>query len=117
MDRYEKHLFICLNEREPDNPKGCCKHKGSEEIFRAFRRQLSELGLGERFKASKAGCLANCERGVTVVVYPDGVWYKQVTLADVPTIIHEHLLQNRPVEALRLFPQTRHFEDGTPPES
>jgi (2Fe-2S) ferredoxin len=107
MDRYEKHLFVCLNERDPDNPKGCCQHKGSEEVFRAFRKQLSERGLKERFKASKAGCLASCENGITVVVYPEGVWYKQVTVDDVLGIIDEHLLQNRPVTSLRLFPQDK----------
>jgi len=105
MDRYEKHLFVCLNERDPDNPKGCCKSKGSEEVFRAFRKQLAEMGLKERFKVSKAGCLANCELGVTVVVYPEGIWYKQVTVGDVPKIINEHILHRRPVASLRLFPK------------
>jgi (2Fe-2S) ferredoxin len=105
MDRYEKHIFVCLNERDPDNPKGCCKSKGSEEVFREFRKQLSDLGLKERFKTSKAGCLASCELGITVVVYPEGVWYKQIKVEDVQRIIDEHLLQSRPVESLRLFPQ------------
>ena len=105
MERYEKHIFVCQNEREPENPKGCCKSKGSEEVFRAFRKQLADLGLKERFKASKAGCLANCEKGVTVVVYPEGVWYQKISTGDVSTIITEHLLHNRPVDALRLFPE------------
>lgn len=103
MERFEKHIFVCLNERAADNPKGCCMSKGSEEVFRAFRKQLADMDMKERFKVSKAGCLSSCENGTTVVVYPEGIWYQKITVDDVPQIIEEHFLQNRPVAALRLF--------------
>ena len=32
MSRFDCHFFICTNRRDPDNPKGCCASKGSEEI-------------------------------------------------------------------------------------
>jgi (2Fe-2S) ferredoxin len=37
-----------------------------------------------------------------VIVYPEGVYYGKVTLADVNEIVEEHLVNNRPVERLRL---------------
>jgi len=40
--------------------------------------------------------------GPTIVVYPDGVWYKNVTEADVPVILDEHIVKGKPVERLRL---------------
>jgi (2Fe-2S) ferredoxin len=38
-----------------------------------------------------------------VVVYPEGVWYGRVTEADVPEIIEQHLMRDRPVDRLRLY--------------
>ena len=101
MGRFEKHIFICTNERSPDDPRGCCAAKQSHEIAAKFKEELHQRGLKGKMRANKAGCLDLCEEGPTVVVYPDGVWYKQVTVADVPEIVEAHLIGNRPVERLR----------------
>ncbi len=39
--------------------------------------------------------------GVSVVVYPEGVWYGRVTVADVPEILEKHIVGGMPVERLR----------------
>ena len=57
--------------------------KGSEEVRDAFKRLLHEKGLKGRMRANAAGCLDQCSRGVTVVVYPEQVWYGAVTVANV----------------------------------
>ena len=36
-----------------------------------------------------AGCLDQCERGPTVVIYPQGIWYGGVQPDDVPRILDE----------------------------
>lgn len=105
MSRFEKHIFICTNERPPDNPKGCCAAKQAQEIAARFKDELHRRGLKSRMRANKAGCLDLCELGPAVVVYPEGVWYQRVTLDDVPEIVEAHLLGNRPVERLRVREQ------------
>ncbi len=100
--RFEKHIFICTNQRPPDNPKGCCAAKNSEAIAAKFKEELHKRGLKGKMRANKAGCLDMCELGPTVVVYPEGVWYKQVKLEDVEEIIDAHLIGNKPVERLRM---------------
>ncbi len=102
MPHYEKHVFICVNRRDPSNPKGCCAAKGSEQIRERFKKELAERGLRGRMRANAAGCLDQCENGCTVVVYPEQVWYGHVTPDDVNQIIEEHPLGGRPVERLRL---------------
>jgi (2Fe-2S) ferredoxin len=98
----DRHVFICTNRREPGNPKGDCASKGSEEVREAFKRLLSERGLKGRIRANAAGCLDQCARGVTVVVYPEQVWYGGVKVEDVPEIVEQHLIGDVPVERLRM---------------
>jgi (2Fe-2S) ferredoxin len=101
MPRFEKHIFICTNERSPDDPKGSCAAKNSHAIAAKFKEELHLRGLRGKMRANKAGCLDLCELGPAVVVYPDGVWYKQVAETDVPEIVEAHLIGNCPVERLR----------------
>jgi (2Fe-2S) ferredoxin len=102
MPHYEKHIFICTNRRDEGNPKGSCAQKGSEQVREAFKKQVHERGLKATMRANAAGCLDQCEHGVTVVVYPEQVWYGHVTPGDVNEIIESHLVGGVPVERLRL---------------
>jgi len=102
MARFRKHLFICVNEREDADPRGCCAAKGSREVAAAFKSRLHALGLKRLVRANQAGCLDQCARGVTVVVYPEGVWYGHVTVGDVDEIVEKHVLGGEPVQRLVL---------------
>ena len=102
MAKFQKHLFICVNERDPSDPKGCCAAKGSQEIAAAFKRKLHERGLKRIVRVNKAQCLDQCAHGATCVVYPEAVWYGGVTLADVDEIVESHLVGGKPVERLVL---------------
>lgn len=100
MPHFEKHVFICTNERDKDNPKGDCKHKGSEDIREVFKKGLHERGLKKTMRANAAGCLDQCAYGPAVVVYPEQIWYTVPTKADAEEIIEKHLVGGVPVERL-----------------
>jgi len=101
---YERHVFICLNERPAGNARGDCTRKGSPLVLARFKELVETLKLKPRIRAQKCGCLDTCENGVSVVVYPEAVWYKGVTVADVDEIVHSHLVGGVPVERLRQHP-------------
>jgi len=105
MKALERHLFVCVNERAPDNPKGCCCSKGAPEIRSRLKKLAFDAGLRGRVRINSAGCLDRCEAGVTIVVYPEAVWYGGVTTDDVEELFQEHVLAGRPVERLRLRPE------------
>ena len=101
MSKFEKHIFICTNQRPDGNPRGCCNPSGNAELHRAFKEKLAERGIpNSKVRANKAGCLDQCEAGPTVAVYPDAVWYGGVTPADVDEIIDSHIIGGHPVERL-----------------
>ena len=102
MKRFEKHIFVCENKRPDGHPKGCCADKNGVEIRALIKKRLKELGLSSSIRANAAGCLDACEHGATVVVYPEQIWYGGVTLDDVEQIIEEHLVNNKPVERLKI---------------
>lgn len=110
MSRYEKHIFICENERPADHPRGCCLHKGSSELKEIFKKRMKELGLNSRMRANAAGCLDACEHGPVIVIYPEQVWYGGVTKDDVEEIIQSHLLNDIPVK--RLLIKDRKFNQN-----
>lgn len=102
MPRYERHVFVCGNERPAGHPRGCCLAKGSDAVREALRSELARRGLNHRIRINKSGCLDQCEHGITVVVYPEQVWYGFVRPEDVPDIVEQHLVGGRPVERLML---------------
>jgi (2Fe-2S) ferredoxin len=102
MPQLERHLFVCVNQRDPANPKGCCAAKDAAEVRSRLKKLSHDANLRGRVRINSAGCLDQCAHGVTIVVYPEGVWYGGVTPDDVDELFREHVLGGRPVERLLL---------------
>ncbi len=102
MPKFDRHIFICTNQRAPENARGCCDSTGLGQLQLQFKKELAARGLKGKMRANKAGCLDQCEHGPTVVVYPEGIWYGGVTAADVPEIVESHLLHGIPVARLQM---------------
>src|ERR1700679_3141522 len=100
MAKFERHIFICTNQRDAEHPRGCCSPSGEGELHRLFKTNLAKRGIKGTVRANKSGCLDQCEVGPTVVVYPEAVWYGHVTPEDVDEIIESHIVGGRPLERL-----------------
>jgi (2Fe-2S) ferredoxin len=101
---YERHVFVCVNERSADNPKGCCASRDAHAVRSRLKKLAHDAGLRGRVRINSAGCLDQCAHGVTIVVYPEAVWYGHVTIDDIEELFREHVLGGRPVERLRIDP-------------
>ena len=102
MPTFQRHVFVCINERPADHPKGCCKSKGGPEVRDALKKALAARGIKGEVRANNAGCLDQCEQGVTVVVYPEQVWYGHVTVDDIEELVEKHIVGGEAVERLML---------------
>lgn len=100
MNMYERHVFVCTNERAKDHPRGCCHAKGSIEVRDALKVAIGARGLNKIVRGNAAGCLDACEHGVAMVIYPEGIWYGHVTVADVPEIVDRTIVNGEVIERL-----------------
>ena len=100
--RYALHLFVCENERPSGHPRGCCAGKGSRQVRQHLKDLIDEHGKKGKVRANAAGCLDQCELGVTMVVYPEGVWYKGVSVEAAEEIFRSHVLEGVPLEKYRM---------------
>jgi len=99
---YKQHVFFCTNERPDGHPRGCCKAKGSEKLRNYMKARAKEMGLAN-VRINSAGCLDRCELGPTMVIYPEGIWYRCNSMEDVDRILGEHLKNGNNVPELMLW--------------
>jgi (2Fe-2S) ferredoxin len=102
MPQRQRYLFVCINRREDDHPKGSCTARGSEEVRLALKEQLAARGLAKlEARVCVSSCLDQCSSGVCILVEPDHFFYGRVTVADVPEIV-EGIASGQRVERLVL---------------
>lgn len=90
--KYEKHIFICENIRDPKNDiLGCCGLKDGAKIATKLKKMVLDANLNKTVRVNRAGCLGDCRDGVVIVMYPAGIWLRNVTLEDVDTIFKEYI--------------------------
>lgn len=102
---YRLHVFCCTNQRA-DPSQISCGREGIADMRAYLKDRVKALGLPS-VRINSAGCLGRCAEGPVMVVYPDGIWYRYQTHADLDRILEEHLGGGRPVAALRLTDQRR----------
>lgn len=98
---YRVHVFCCTNQRPESHWRGCCSSRGSKALCDYMCRLGMVLGA-QRIRINHAGCMNVCEHGPVMVIYPDGVWYRYETQADVAEILRQHVIGGKRVERLLL---------------
>lgn len=101
---FKRHIFFCLNERS--NGEASCSQHRAQDAFEHCKRAVRAAGLNGAggVRVNKAGCQDRCAGGPVAVVYPEGVWYTYVDVADVDEIVQSHLRDGRLVSRLELDP-------------
>ena len=94
---YRSHVLVCGGTG--------CTSSNSQAIIEALETQIAEKGLSEEIKVIRTGCFGLCALGPIMIVYPEGSFYSQVKVEDIPEIVEEHLLKGRIVTRL-LYDET-----------
>lgn len=97
LDSSQKHVFLCVG---PD----CCSSDAGLATWEVLKKETARLGVP--CMRSKAACLRVCSGGPWMVVYPEGIWYGDVTTEKCLRIVREHLAAGNaiPEEIVREHP-------------
>jgi (2Fe-2S) ferredoxin len=88
MPQRKRYLFVCVNRRPDDAPKGSCAARGAEQVHAALKGALARQGMAvHEARPCTSSCLDVCSQGVVVLVEPDQVFLGKVTVEDVPAIV------------------------------
>ena len=99
---YEVHVFCCTNQRPATHRRGCCASKGSQALADYMCRRAMVTAAQRRIRVNVSGCLNLCELGPAMVIYPEGVWYRYETDADIEEILYRHVVRGERVERLMI---------------
>ena len=96
--RISHHLLLCAT---PTKAK-CCAPQDGAATWDALKRLVREHGLEDPQRAggvvlrSKVDCLRVCVKGPVLLVWPDGIWYGEISPERLERIVLEHVVQGKP---------------------
>ncbi len=94
---YRSHVLVCGGTG--------CTSSGSQAIIEKLEEEIKAKGLEHEVKVIRTGCFGLCALGPIMIVYPEGCFYSELKIEDVPEIVEEHLLKGRMVKRL-LYDET-----------
>ena len=89
---YRSHILVC-------GGTGCVS-SGCKEVQDSLKEELEKQDLRDEVKIIETGCHGFCEKGPIMIMYPEGVFYCEVTPEDMEELVEEHILKGRTVERL-----------------
>jgi len=86
-----RHVLLCTGPE-------CVSPEEGQKAWDELKAGISRANLSKYCFRTKVGCLRLCNQGPIAVVYPEGVWYKQMDATRIPDLINQHLVEGKPLE-------------------
>lgn len=94
-------ISICVDPHPRKGTEGCVG-RGSEQVLKAFQKEVEEKGWNDKVNISHSVCQGFCTQGVTVRVQPGSTLYGSVQPSDAGEVVASHVLNDCAVKRLLL---------------
>jgi (2Fe-2S) ferredoxin len=82
---YVAHVFVCTNDRGGERKS--CADNNSQIVKSKLKEAVNEKGWKGKVRISTSGCMGLCAKGSNVIIYPQKIWFSEVSPDDVDEII------------------------------
>lgn len=79
---------------------GCCVSSGCKEIAARLEKEIETRDLSDAIRVIQTGCMGPCSLGPMMIIYPEGIFYKELVPEDIPEIVEKHILNGQVVKRL-----------------
>ena len=77
MEKPTHHIFVCSSFRASGEIKGKCSKQGATDLIPYIEGEILDRGLDVLLTST--GCMKQCDNGPVMVIYPENLWYGNVT--------------------------------------
>ncbi len=82
---YVSHVFVCTNDR--GGVSKSCSDNNSQLIKSTLKDVVTGKGWKGKVRVSTSGCMGLCANGPNVMIYPQKIWFSEVSPDDVNEIV------------------------------
>ncbi|VGO17534.1 Ferredoxin, 2Fe-2S [Pontiella desulfatans] len=82
---YQAHLFVCTKSRGGERKS--CGDGDNPALKDVLKDEVKKRGWKPVVRVSESSCLGVCDAGPNIMIYPQKIWFSEVTHADVPGIL------------------------------
>lgn len=92
MSLFRTHILVPIDESTVQ--------AGVYSVKKALEKELEKRNLSQEVKVLESGTVGIIGKGVILVIYPDRIYYYNVSEGDIPLLVEEHLVKGRIAKAL-----------------
>jgi (2Fe-2S) ferredoxin len=82
---YVAHVFVCTNNRGGERKS--CADNNSPIVKSKLKEAVNEKGWKGKVRISTSGCMGLCSKGSNVMIYPQKIWFSEISPDKVDEII------------------------------
>ena len=82
---FDCHVFVCVKSRSSE--RKFCGDGDNPDLKLRLKNEIRSRGWKGAVRVSEASCLGQCDTGPNIMLYPQGIWFSETTLEDLPEIL------------------------------
>ncbi len=82
---YVCHVFVCTNDRGGERKS--CADQNSQQIRTSLKQEFNNRDWTGKVRVSQSGCMGLCANGSNIMIYPQKIWFSEVSTDDIGQIV------------------------------